>query len=133
MIDINSFASRHIGPRNEDITDMLKVVKCKSLDDLINKSLNIKFKSFIKRGCSEFSIKYPEYKIIDTNSKYFLKYNHEWQEKEKIINEFYPKNISNELNPSNTLKGNSLNDMIIIKNWIDYAKSKNDLSYKILT
>ena len=104
-----------------------------SLDDLINKSLNIKFKSFIKRGCSEFSIKYPEYKIIDTNSKYFLKYNHEWQEKEKIINEFYPKNISNELNPSNTLKGNSLNDMIIIKNWIDYAKSKNDLSYKILT
>ena len=35
MIDINSFASRHIGPRNEDINDMLEVVKCKNLDELI--------------------------------------------------------------------------------------------------
>ena len=52
--------------------------------------------------------------------------------KEKIVNEFYPKNISKELNPHETLKGNSLNDMIIIKNWIDYAKSIDDLSYKKL-
>ena len=35
MIDINSFASRHIGPRNEDINKMLEVVNCKDLDELI--------------------------------------------------------------------------------------------------
>ena len=39
MIDIDSFASRHIGPRNEDITEMLKVVKCKNLDELIKKTV----------------------------------------------------------------------------------------------
>ena len=39
MIDIDKFASRHIGPRNEDITEMLKVVGSKSLDDLIEKTV----------------------------------------------------------------------------------------------
>ena len=39
MIDINSFASRHIGPRNEDISKMLEVVECKSLDELIKKTV----------------------------------------------------------------------------------------------
>ena len=38
MIDIDKFASRHIGPRNEDIIEMLKVVGSKSLDDLIEKN-----------------------------------------------------------------------------------------------
>ena len=50
MIDINSFASRHIGPRNEDINKMLEVVKCKSLDELIKKTVpdHILFKDKIK-------------------------------------------------------------------------------------
>ena len=39
MIDINSFASRHIGPRNEDISKMLKVIKCEDLDELIKKTV----------------------------------------------------------------------------------------------
>ena len=39
MIDIDKFASRHIGPRNEDIIEMLKVVGSKSLDDLIEKTV----------------------------------------------------------------------------------------------
>ena len=50
MIDINSFASRHIGPRNEDINDMLEVVKCKNLDELIQKTVpdHILFKNKLK-------------------------------------------------------------------------------------
>ena len=39
MININSFASRHIGPRNEDIAAMLKAVNCESLDELIKKTV----------------------------------------------------------------------------------------------
>ena len=39
MINKNSFSSRHIGPRNEDIIEMLKVVGSKSLDDLIEKTV----------------------------------------------------------------------------------------------
>ena len=39
MIDNNSFSSRHIGPRNQDITNMLKVINCKSIDELIKKTV----------------------------------------------------------------------------------------------
>ena len=50
MIDNNSFSSRHIGPRNNDIECMLKKINCKSLDDLINKTVpaNILFQSPLK-------------------------------------------------------------------------------------
>ncbi len=50
MIDIDKFASRHIGPRNQDIIDMLKVVNCNSLDDLIEKTIpdHIIFKEKLK-------------------------------------------------------------------------------------
>ena len=50
MIDINSFASRHIGPRNEDINKMLEVVHCKNLDELIKKTVpdHILFKDKLK-------------------------------------------------------------------------------------
>ena len=50
MIDIDKFPSRHIGPRDEDILKMLKVVGCNSLDDLINKTVpdHIIFKDKLK-------------------------------------------------------------------------------------
>ena len=57
MIDKNSFASRHIGPRNEDIKLMLKTINCKSLDDLIIsvRKYNSKIDTF---DCSCFNGEY---------------------------------------------------------------------------
>ena len=50
MIDINSFASRHIGPRNNDIVEMLKIVGFNSLDELISNTVpeHILFKDKLK-------------------------------------------------------------------------------------
>ena len=57
MIDKNSFASRHIGPRNDDIENMLNILNLKSLDELINKTVpsNIlsDLKLNLKPGMSE--------------------------------------------------------------------------------
>ena len=57
MINENSFASRHIGPRNKDIKNMLDIVKCESLDHLIIRTVpkNILFNSDLnlKPGMSE--------------------------------------------------------------------------------
>ena len=39
MIDQNTFASRHIGSRNHEIKSMLDLINCKSLDDLIHKTV----------------------------------------------------------------------------------------------
>ena len=97
---------------------------------LIDERLEIKHDTFVKRGCSEFALKYPDYKITDPKSKSFFKYKDEWEKKEKIVNQFYPKNISNELNLQDTLSGNSLNDIFVIQNWIKYAIEKNDNSFK---
>ena len=57
MINNNSFASRHIGPRNNDIKTMLNYIGCESLDHLIKKTVpcNILFDSSLnlKPGMSE--------------------------------------------------------------------------------
>ena len=43
MIDKNSFTSRHIGPRNDDIKKMLNTIGCDSLDDINSKNGSIKY------------------------------------------------------------------------------------------
>ena len=50
MIDIDSFVSRHIGPREDDIQSMLKIIDCESLDQLIEKTIpeHILFKNNLK-------------------------------------------------------------------------------------
>ncbi len=50
MIEIDKFVSRHIGPRNEDIEEMLKLINCSSLDELIEKTVpnHIIFKDKLK-------------------------------------------------------------------------------------
>ena len=43
MIDNNSFASRHIGPRNNDIEEYVRsTVGCETLDHLIKKTVPMK-------------------------------------------------------------------------------------------
>ena len=57
MIDKNTFASRHIGPRNNDIENMLTTVGCDTLDHLIQKTVPKKIlhnsKLNLKLGMSE--------------------------------------------------------------------------------
>ena len=50
MIDNNSFSSRHIGPRNNDIKKMLKAIGVNSLENLVKKTVpsNILFDSSLK-------------------------------------------------------------------------------------
>ena len=49
-MNTESFLIRHIGPRDEDIKKMLKVIKADSLDQLIDETLpnDIKLKKPIK-------------------------------------------------------------------------------------
>ena len=58
MIEIDKFVSRHIGPRNEDIGEMLKLINCSSLDELIEKTVpnHIIFKDKLKFMKIKFKI-----------------------------------------------------------------------------
>ena len=62
-----------------------------------------------------------------------MKYNEEWKKKENIIDNNKSKYLR-DLNAKRqtSLKGANLNDILIINNWIYYAKKIDDFDYKKL-
>ena len=60
-----------------------------------------------------------------------MKYNNDWKKSENIIDSKIPKlNRINQRILNNSLSGVSLNDFLIMKNWLIYAKKIGDESYK---
>ena len=104
----------------EEANEILQTVS-----PIINKFIKCKIR--IKRGCTEYGEAFPDYKKIDKNSKDFMKYKEEWREKEKIFDGTQTKVI---VNPRESLEGISVSDILIMNNWLSYAKLINDLSYK---
>jgi len=121
-----------------DISGAYKgLIYCFSLDEANNIEAQLKqilektiIKNFIikvKRGCTEFGIAYPEYKDLKKN----MKYNEEWRSKEKIIDEkLIKKNKSAKKVLTKSLTGTTVRDILIMRNWLSYAKKVGDLSYK---
>ncbi len=106
---------------------------CEQLSRIIDEKIKREIKVGVKRGCTEFGIEHPEYKIIDKDSKDFMIYNNEWKEKENIIDSNTLKYArENSVNRKPTISGVTLNDILIMKNWIYYAKKIGDGNYKKL-
>ena len=116
------------------------LIYCSSLQDveetteiiapILKNTINNKIKIFIKRGCSEFSQKYPEFTEFK-NSKKIMKYPSKWKDAENKTDEILPKkNYSSERVLPKTIKGQTLSDILIISNWICYARAIKDYSYK---
>jgi hypothetical protein len=62
-----------------------------------------------------------------------MEYQSKWSIKENIIDERYPVRKSADKKILGvTNKGMSLSDMLIIKNWLAFAKILNDQSYKLI-
>ena len=60
-----------------------------------------------------------------------MKYNNDWKEKENIIDNKLPKkNRINSRKLNKNINGITLNDFLIMKNWIMYAKIIKDDDYK---
>jgi|TARA_B110000027_G_scaffold127371_1_gene146635 tetratricopeptide (TPR) repeat protein len=97
----------------------------KMISPIINKLVIGKIK--IKRGCSEFSDKFPDYKEINKDNNVFMKYKDEWRQKEKSFDMLDNTIIKKS---SISLSGISVSDILIMNNWLNYAKQINDLSYK---
>ena len=103
----------------------------KKLEKLYFKFIDEKAKIWIKRGCSEFSITYPDYKVTDSKEKDFMRYNKTWKEKEKIFDSKISQRdkLSKRLSKKH-ISGINLHDVLSIRNWLFYAKKINDQSYK---
>jgi hypothetical protein len=60
-----------------------------------------------------------------------MKYNKSWKEKEELIDaDRNEKNIITKKKLQKSLNGINLSDILIMRNWLGYAKKVGDLSYK---
>jgi len=110
----------------EDAKRIYEIVK-----NYLEINVGNKFIIKIRRGCTEFGIAYPEFKDLNKEQKNFMKYDKSWREKENIIDKKIPKkNRINQRILKNTLGVINLNDVLIMENWLMYAKIIGDEDYK---
>ncbi len=106
------------------------------MENIKNKLINQKiadFKITIKHGCSEFYVPHPKFEKVSYNNKDEMKYNEEWTDKEYLIDSLEPKRLKIDKKIYfQSLNGINLSDILIINNWIDYAETIGDYSYKKL-
>ena len=101
------------------------------VDAILKKKIKASIVISVKRGCSEFGVAYPEYKKINKNKNTLMKYNEEWKEKENLTDIYRnEKNILTKKTLQKSLKGVTVSDVLIMRNWLGYAKKIGDLSYK---
>ena len=91
---------------------------------IIKTTINNETTISIKRGCSEFAISYPKFKDKKSN----MEYEKTWKEKENIIDK--QQLNKEEIILNDTISGFTLNDFLIMKNWMMYAKKINDINYE---
>ncbi len=106
----------------------------KQLTSMLNKKINKNILTTVKRGCSEYGIAYPQYKKINQNQDQLMEYNEEWRSKEKFIDDKLAKrNQSKQRVLRKNLPGATVCDILIMRNWLGYAKMIGDNSYKKIT
>ena len=85
------------------------------ISPIIETILDKKVKSEIKRGCSEFSEEYPEYKKIEN----MMSFPNTWKKNELIYDELnYKDGIEKKRIQKGSLLGFTLSDFLIYNNWI---------------
>jgi tetratricopeptide (TPR) repeat protein len=94
------------------------------LDKVVKQSIGLGLPAKVKRGCSEYSSAFPDYKEINNSGPQLMNYIEEWkviEEDHDRLNPMHP----NE-NVMESLSGLNLNDVLIMQKWVDYAKGIGD-------
>ncbi len=111
------------------------VDEAKIVSELTKVHLNKYLKNFklnIKRGCTEFDFSFPGFKDVKKINE--IVYNDEWEKNEKLIDI----EITNGSQKGKKIFSRSINDItlsevLIINNWLTYAKIIGDESYQKIT
>jgi len=105
-----------------------------TLEKLKKKIIESKIKTKfieIKHGCTEFYSEYPDYKEINLDGPQKMVYNEKWSKYENTIDsQNIKKNEEKSLNTGSTINLMTLSDILIIRNWFNYAKLIGDKSYE---
>ena len=100
------------------------------LEIVVKENIGSELHVAVKRGCSEYPFSFPDYKAINKSGAQLMNYNEDW----KSIEESHDSSSSIKLSKIQTpsLSGLNLLDILIIQNWIDYAKGIGDTSVHLL-
>ena len=109
--------------------DEAKKIK-NEVEQILNTTIGNNLSIAVKRGCSQFAELYPDYKKVEDNEEKMMQYNIDWKDKEKIIDDKIKDNFSTSSALYKTLKGVSLSDILIMRNWLFFAKKIGDNLYK---
>ena len=90
----------------------------------IQSNIRINLLSKVKRGCSEYPLEFPKYKEIRKSGDQPMNYDQNWR---GIENEFDNRHKNFGVSHK-TLEGFNLDDFLIMRNWIAYAKKIGDQS-----
>ena len=116
------------------------LIYCSSLEEacqiadylgiIIKENIGSGLHAVVKRGCSEYPISFPNYKVINKSGAQLMNYNEDWKLIEEGHDSTNPIKSNKIITPS--LSGLNLHDVLIIQNWIDYAKGIGDPSVHLL-
>jgi cytochrome c-type biogenesis protein CcmH/NrfG len=101
------------------------------LDGILGKKLGPGLFAKIKRGCSEYPLSFPQYKVINNLGNHMMGYNPDWISVEEKYDTDHPINTTLKRIPS--LNGLSLSDFLVIQNWLAYARGIGDKSADLIT
>ena len=100
------------------------------LEIFVKENIGSGLHAVVKRGCSEYPISFPDYKAINKSGDQLMNYNEDWKSIEEDYDSLSPIKSSLIITPN--FSGLSLHDVLIIRNWIDYAKGIGDPSVHLL-
>ena len=114
------------------------LIYCSSVNEakIVSELTNVYLKKFlknfkldIKRGCSEFDFSFPGYKDIRKINE--IVYDEKWSKKEKLIDiEIANGSQKGKKKFSRSINDITLSDVLIINNWLTYAKIIGDESFQ---
>ena len=110
-----------------DLNEAFKISQKLNID--IQKNIKTNLISKVKRGCSEYPLEFPKYKEIRKSGDQPMNYNENWKSIEKQIDtgkKEWGKSIK-------SIEGFTLNDFLIMRNWIAYAQKIGDKSVDNIT
>ena len=100
------------------------------LEILVKENIGSGLHAVVKRGCSEYPLSFPDYKAINKSGGQLMNYNEDWKSIEEDYDSLNSIKSSKIITPH--LSGLNLQDVLIIRNWIDYAKGIGDPSVHLL-
>ena len=100
------------------------------LNRVVKESIGSGLSIKVKRGCSEYPVSFPDYKEINNSGPQLMNYTEDWKMIEDDYDRKNPMKAKANLRPS--LSGLNLNDVLIIRKWLDYARGIGDSSANLI-